>query len=369
MSTASSPFSILILGGYGVFGKRIAQQLAKDASLRLIIAGRNQQSAKHFASEINSDWTAIDMTAPDFAETLSDMSPSLVINCCGPFQGQEYTVARHCIEAGIHYIDLADARDYVCGFSSLHQAAADAGVTVISGASTVPAISSAILDSFLDTSFSTIHSIDYGVTPGNQTDRGIATVAAILSYVGKPFTTRIENQQHTIFGWQDLHCENYPHIGRRWMSNCDIPDLDLFAERYPYLHTIRFYAGLELSILHLGLWLLSWLVRYRLISSLVPCAALFRRISLFFYSLGSADGGMHMKLTGLDKGGNDLQKSWYLIASGGDGPYVPTLPAVILAQKLARGGLNTGAYPAVGLITRDEILQATHDLDIREFIL
>ena len=41
---------ILILGGYGNFGGRLARLLADDARLTLLIAGRSYKRAKRFCS-------------------------------------------------------------------------------------------------------------------------------------------------------------------------------------------------------------------------------------------------------------------------------------------------------------------------------
>ncbi len=36
-------------------------------------------------------------------------------------------------------------------------------------------------------------------------------------------------------GWQGLHRHRFPEIGYRWMSDVDVPDLDLFPQHYPEL--------------------------------------------------------------------------------------------------------------------------------------
>lgn len=359
---------VLILGGYGVFGQRIAIALSKEANIKVIVAGRHLTKAEEFAKTIHANAVQVDITT-SLDEVLDHEQPQIVINCCGPFQGQNYVVAKSCIKRGIDYIDLADAREYVGRFAALHDEAVDNNMIAISGASTVPAISSAILDYFLEADFSEIHSIDYGITPGNQTPRGIATVAAILSYIGKPFGTRMNGKTGSVFGWQNLHREKYPQLGMRWMANCDIPDLELFSSHYPSLRNIRFYAGLELSLLHIGLWLLSWLVRIGWVKSLMPYAKKLKDVSLWFYSYGTKSGGMHMKIEGNDKHGQPTSRAWYILANDGDGLQIPSTPAVILTKKiLAQKVYKKGAYPAMSLITREEILSELKAYSVKEII-
>ncbi|CAF1547969.1 unnamed protein product, partial [Didymodactylos carnosus] len=66
-------------------------------------------------------------------------------NCAGPFQFQNYYVAETCVQNTIHYIDLADSRAFVTMFPhKLHQRALQSSITLISGASAVPGLSSAV---------------------------------------------------------------------------------------------------------------------------------------------------------------------------------------------------------------------------------
>lgn len=357
---------VLILGGYGVFGKRIAMALSREPDISLIIAGRSIKKAKAFADTIAAQASEVDIQH-NLSDRLRVLDPMIIINCCGPFQGNDFTVLEQCIKYGYHYIDLADGRDYVSHFLQQDAQVKKSKILAFTGASTVPAISSAMLEYFTKSEFTEIHTLDYGVSPGNQTERGVATVAAILSYVGKPFTTLINRKPARVIGWQGLKRVTYPKIGKRWMSYCNIPDLDLFPQRYPTLKTIRFYAGLELSLLHLGLWLFSWLVRWKWIGSLQSCAKVFRHISLWFYPLGSNNGGMHMHLRGIDIQGSPKAIAWHLIAKQNDGPQIPATPAVILAKKIARGEIKkVGAYATLGMITKEELIAEWNDLNIHE---
>ena len=43
---------VLIIGGYGKFGKFISAGLVCDDNIQLIISGRNQDKAKTFAEEL-----------------------------------------------------------------------------------------------------------------------------------------------------------------------------------------------------------------------------------------------------------------------------------------------------------------------------
>ncbi len=115
--------SVMILGGYGNFGKRIAELLSEVPSIEVIIAGRHlakaQQELKRLESSAQAELRAVevDSQANNLETTLRNIKPTLLIHTVGPFQGQDFRVPKACIANGIHYIDLADDRTYVCSIT------------------------------------------------------------------------------------------------------------------------------------------------------------------------------------------------------------------------------------------------------------
>ncbi len=364
-------FTVLILGGYGNFGSKIAGRLAGDAAVELLIAGRNINKARSFSEQLEKlsgkkcKPLLLDTANTNFSQVLADSGAQLLIHTSGPFQSQNYCVAETCIKNGIHYIDLADGRSFVNNFSELNELAKNNGVLAISGVSSVPGLSSAVIHEYLD-NFSIFETLEYGISPGNKAERGEATVAAILSYTGHTFQ-RLENSfPKNVYGWQNIFQHQFPEpMRKRWLANCDIPDLSLFPKHYPTLKTIRFYAGLELPILHLAMWGMSWIARVGIIKNWARYASPITHLSRWFECFGSDIGGMFMKLTGKDHAGKSLTIEWNLVAKKGDGPMIPTIPAVILAKKLAHNQLHiTGAIPCIECFTLKDFFDEVKDLAI-----
>lgn len=221
---------VLILGGYGNVGSYIARALAPDPRVTLLIGGRDAGRADRFAAGLTAanraEAAGLDIRG-DLAGSLGALAPHLVIHTVGSFQNQDYRVARAAIAAGAHYCDLADGRAFVAGIGSLDAAARRAGVAVISGASSVPCLTAAYLDDARRT-LATIERVDYGITAAQQTNRGLGTASAVLSYVGRPFTMLRDGQMRRVYGWQGLHAETYPElaaagsgiaISRTWRSS------------------------------------------------------------------------------------------------------------------------------------------------------
>lgn len=358
---------VLIIGGYGNFGSFITKTLAKEPNVQVIVAGRSAEKARQLVSELGAankaECVVLDINE-DISEALKTISPNIVIHTSGPFQDQGYDVALACINHGTHYIDLADGRKFVEGVTELDAKAKEQNVLVVSGASSVPCLTSALIDYYLP-EFGSLKTLDYGITTAQKTARGLATTAAILGYTGKSFKTLINGKANNIYGWQGLRVRKYEGLGLRLLGNCDVPDLALFPERYPTLKTIRFYAGLEIWFIHITLWSLSWLVRIGLMRKLEKMAPLLLRVFFLFDWLGSSTSAFHMELSGKGKRGEDKSIKFELIAKSGDGPYIPCMPAILMTKKLVNNDIGKcGAHPCVGFITRDEYLGALSVLDI-----
>jgi hypothetical protein len=360
---------ILIVGGYGAFGARAAERLARSGCLELVIAGRNLAAASAFAAQLATRHEcAVSSAVIDAATATPAMLRAtgalVVINASGPFQRQDYSLARAAIAAGMHYLDLSDARAFVAGIASLDADAKAAGMAVLSGASTVPAVATAVVDQ-LALGFQRLDRLSYGLSPGNAYDPGPATTASILGGLGQPFTTLTGGAMTVIHGWSDCHRHTFPVLGRRWMARCDVPDLDTMPARFPGLRDVRFYAGVEVPFFHLSLAGLASLRRWQLLPDLTPLTGALLGLKRRLGWLGTDDGGMFLTLEGLGSDGAAKRVEWHLIARSGHGPNIPTLAAVVLARRLAHGErLQPGAGPCVGYVTLPELLAEVVDLDI-----
>ena len=338
-----TPFKVLILGGSGVFGSRLCHLLADDPRLAVTAAGRERERLEPLEKELDIATMALDWRR-DLDRVLDEQRFDALVHVAGPFQGQDYAVAETCIRHGVHYLDLADDAAFVCGIDKLDEAAKAASVLVCSGASTAPAITGAVVETARE--FMSVERVRFGIVPGNDAPRGPALVAAILSRAGKPIADQPGRRV-----WGTPRRMKVPGLGMRWVAACDLPEPKLFARRFGVRDTYA-GAGLELAVLHLGLWLLSWLVRLRLVRSLAPFAARLTAIAERLRRFGTDRGGLR-----IDVEGPAARRSWYLIAEGGDGPFVPVLPAAALVRKLAAGrSVASGAMPCLGLVSLGEIL-------------
>ncbi|MBX4893361.1 SDR family oxidoreductase [Rhizobium bangladeshense] len=364
-------FSLLIIGGYGSFGGRLARLLGEEPRLRLLIAGRSLEKADDFVFDMRSPkggagrlgsndlgaWlqaVAFDRDG-DLQEQLTRLRPDLVVDASGPFQsftGDGYKVVQACIELGIDYADLADSTGFVAGISGLDAAAKAKGTFVLSGLSSLPALSFAALEAMAP-HFSRIESVAAGIAPSAHVKIGLNVVRAISSYAGKPVSVLREGQPAEGRGLIDemrvtIAPPGVAPLAARTFLLVDAPDLALLPQHIAGLQSTFTGVGTEPQALQRLLSAAARLVKIGLLPSLRPFARLVQAASHRF-ALGAHRGGMFVRLGGVDHEGRRLTSDWGLIAEGDDGPFIPVLGVEVLVRRLLDGQRpESGARPAAG---------------------
>lgn len=352
--------TVLIIGGYGVFGGKLAEAITADPAFDVIVAGRSAQKAERFCAGQACRPLALDKNAPDFAERIAAERPFIIVDASGPFQAddsQAYPVANAALACGAHYLDLSDDGSFTGGIDALSDAAIAKGLTVISGASSVPALSSAAVTALAE-GLTEIDLIESIILPGNRAPRGLSVVEAIVGQAGHPLATCRAGRWVPVTGWGDrrtvtLEVPGEASIRNRWASLIGAPDLVLFPE-YFQARSVSFRAGLDLKLMHGGLALLSLPVRWGLIRSLLPLAPALKWMADRLEPFGSSTGGMRVSVSGRTAEGTPERRDWTLIVREGDGPSIPAIPAEILCRRLAAGTVRPGARPCLGEFTLEE---------------
>jgi len=363
---------IVVIGGTGHFGGRICRRIVGEPNTELVVTSRGQVRAQVIVDELRASNSAavisaaaLDQSLQDFETDLLALHPDIVIHTAGPYQGQDYRVAKACILASSHYIDLADGRDFVQRFESLDDEAKRNDLLLVSGASTLPGLSSVVVDS-LRREFQTIQKIEISIAPAHQTPRGASTIAAVLSYCGMPFQVLVDGDWVTKHGWHDLTRHRYPDFGSRLSGACDVPDLGLFPDYVAGVNTVTFHAALEATWEQIALWNMGWVTRAGLVRKWDRFVPLFQKISDRLIGLGSDVGGMHIRISGTSIDRESRAVSWNLVARQNHGPEIPCSPALILARKLAADRVATrGALPCLGMFSMSDFENELSNFDIR----
>ena len=353
---------VLILGGYGEFGSRLARLIAGEPGIDLIIAGRSLAKARALAEKLGAVAAVVDRDG-DLAAALATLRPDVVVDASGPFQAYAaapYRVVGAAIDAGADYLDLADATEFVAGIASLDARAKAAGRVALSGLSTLPALSFAVARR-LAADMDVLESLEVGVAPSPKAPLGRSVVAATASYAGESVRRLQDGRVVNAVGLVETRSWTIAPPGTRPMRRrlfvlADAPDLALAPQVWPGLKTVWTGAGpAPQSPLRL-LRLVAWLRHRKLTPPLARFAPLFHWV-INALRWGEDRGGMIVETRGL-RGGQEVARTWSLIAEGEDGPFIPAMAAAVMILRMASGRRPLpGARPA------------TRELDLAEFEL
>ncbi len=349
---SAATLRILIVGGYGAFGGRLAQLLAGEARLTLIIAGRSAARARSFCDGLRAAATTIAAHFDrdgDLDAQIKRLNPDIIVDASGPFQGyghEPYRLVAAAIAAGVGYMDLADGSDFVGGVARFDAAAKHRGVFILSGVSSFPVLTAAVVR-HLARGLERVDTITGGVAPSPYAGVGPNVVRAIASYAGKPVPLTRDGQPSFGYGLAETMRYTICPPGRLPLRNIrfslvDVPDLRMLPPHWPGLRSIWLGAGPTPEILHVALNVLASAVRLKLLPSLGFLAPVFHR-AVNTLRWGEHRGGMFVQIEGATTGGATVTRSWHLLAEGDDGPLIPSMAVAVIVR-----GCLAGEPPALG---------------------
>src|SRR5919112_3177418 len=131
---------LLITGGYGTVGRRVAADLAPDYPGRLVVAGRNAAKAGQLAAEIGYGVRGRRIDVGDPASVEAALGGVGVVMSC--IDQPEPHLLRAAIARGLSYTDIAPHLMTRRPTEGMKAEAASTGARVILGAGLAPGISS-----------------------------------------------------------------------------------------------------------------------------------------------------------------------------------------------------------------------------------
>ena len=283
-----APLKVLIIGGYGTFGGSLARLLAEEAGLELVIAGRSLARAEAFCGALDAraglrpvrfdrDGKVIDQIAV--------LAPNMVVDASGPWQAYgelPYRVVEACIALGTDYLDLADGSDFVEGVGKYDAAARAAGVVVLSGVSTCPALTAAAARR-LAAGMDRVDAIAGGIAPSPHARLGLNVIKAIAAYAGRPVGLMSEGGAAYDWGLMSrrrvtIGVPGQAPLDHRLFSLVDVPDLKLLSKLWPEVGDVWIGAAPVPEMLHRALNAAAWGPRLGLTPSLARFAPLFHAV-------------------------------------------------------------------------------------------
>ena len=357
---ARAVLKVAVIGGSGVFGACLVRLLRRDGH-EVVVVGRTARAVQQIADEVGA--TALTLDRDGDLSALWESAPDAVVDAAGPFHAygnDPYRIARACIAQGVHYLDLADDLTFCAGISCLDTQARAAGVFVLSGMSSVPAISSAAVAAMIADA-EAVDSISSAILPGNRAPRGASVVRSILNQCGQPMEVPVDGIVVRLRSWSQPEWFDLGLGLRRAAWAISVPDQGLFGVAFG-ARSVAFRAGLELAVMNNALAVFSalrarfgfgvplWLVRVIL------------RISRLLWPFGTDEGGMSVAVT-IRTADGWRRRTWRMIVRAGDGPFIPAVPARAVLRDPAR--VAAGARPAVAVVPLAAIEMGMADLAVQ----
>ena len=354
---------VLILGGYGTFGGRLAHLLGGTPGLELIIAGRSLEQAERFCAALPGNRRAarVDRNG-NLKQQIAALAPDILVDASGPFQAYghaPYRVVEVTLELGVHYLDLADGSDFVAGIRRYDEAARQRSIFILSGVSSFPVLTLAVIRHLMQ-GLARLDSVRAGIAPSPYAGVGLNVIRAIASYAGQ--RVRVRRDGSDVDGRALTETMRYTvappgmlPLKPTLFSLVDVPDLRAIPEQWPEVHDVWAGAGPVPAILHRALIALSWFVRGGLVRSLAPFARVFF-VAVNHLRWGEHRGGMFVAITGRTASGAPAARSWHMLAERDDGPLIPSMAVEALIRRYLDGRRPTSGARA-----------ATHELELDDY--
>ncbi len=315
----------------------------------MIVAGRSNAKAAAFCRGRSATKAqlipAVFDRDRDIGAQLAALHPDILVDASGPFQAYgagHYRVIEACIAQGVTYLDLADGSDFVAGVGAYDEEAQAAGISVLSGVSSFPVLTAAVVRR-LSSGMASVRAIVGGIVPSPYAGVGLNVIRAIAGYAGQRVAVRRHGKAAEAWPMTEQVRFTIRPPGRlplrsTLFSLVDVPDLRVLPQLWPDTRIIWMGAGPLPEILHRALIALAWLVRLKLLPSLSPLARLMHFASNRF-TWGEHRGGMFVRVEGVDRAGAPVVRTWHLLAEGDDGPLIPSMAVEALVRKALAGNL------------------------------
>ena len=183
---------ILITGGYGTVGRRVAADLAPEYPGNVVVAGRSTEKATQLATELGYGVRGrrVDIGNPSTVEAALG-GVGVVMSCID--QPEPYLL-RAAIRRGLAYTDIAPHLMTRRPTEAMKGEAAQTGARIVLGAGLAPGISSMLARLGADR-VGAVESVESNVLLSVGDTYGPASRAYLMEEIALPYAARIEGRE------------------------------------------------------------------------------------------------------------------------------------------------------------------------------
>lgn len=204
---------VMIAGASGVFGRLLAEELLTRSSAKLVLAARHKGPLVGLAKQLHAQ-DRVEVRTLNLENTDSVLQASedcFAVACtAGPFQKWDPALPGRVAGQGTHWLDIADAQDWVIPIlknKEAHRAAREQGTAIFPGLSMVPALSG-VLVRVARKRAKNAQRARVTLFIGNRNPKGAGAISsALTSGIGKPISVNLPvgNYPASIFSSPDQH--------------------------------------------------------------------------------------------------------------------------------------------------------------------
>ncbi len=178
---------VLIVGGYGNVGQRIARLLAEELGGRLLVAGRDIRRASRFAETLSGGATARRIDIDDPESHASALEGVVAVMMC--LDTTELAFAQACVKRGVRYIDISASYEVIERLSFLHDLAAAQRATIVCSVGLAPGLTNLLAKACVKSTDTFISSIAVHLLFGLGDQHGRAALKWLVDRLHRPFAT------------------------------------------------------------------------------------------------------------------------------------------------------------------------------------
>ncbi len=301
---------VIVLGGLGLFGRSAAEQLRR--------LGLAVQTASRGAG------ADLQMDANDPASIRSVVRHgNIVLDAAGPFHSRTLALIETAIETGFDVVDLNDNLQYAESVVAIEPRIAEAGIRVLSSASTVSAFAAAVMKIIGPTTPRRVTSF---LVPASRYTSNAGAASSLLRSVGQPIRILRDGELQIVRGWCESRTVALPRpVGPIRGYVFESADALYLPRIHPSLKDVAMYIDANV----LGANTMLKLAAYsKVVQKVMQCGiglgtSLARRF-------GSSIGGIAYEVEG-----DDRRIARFALVAERNSYLVAIAPAVLAVQKIA----------------------------------
>ena len=246
---------VLILGGSGRIGSKVAADLIAHTTVDITIVGRNVTTGAEVSRQLGErvKFRAIDLSAISELEKAISQS-DLVIHCAGPFHYRDASVLQLCIAQGVNYLDVSDHPSFAKKALAYRSSAESAGVTAVINTGIFPGISNSMVRRDVE-QLDHAERIHLSYVVAGSGGAGVTVMRTTFLGLQRPFEAWIDGDWKLMKPYSDREVVEFPNYGKVGVYWFDMPEAFTLPDTFPVKTVItkfatvpRFYNYLTWSV-------------------------------------------------------------------------------------------------------------------------